>query len=467
MFPLTSGDLHALLNPAGAQILPAGMAITGITIDSRRVRPGNLFIALRGSKTHGAQFSAAALTAGATAIVSDEAAPSAIPADRWLQVTCPVRALQTLGAWNRRQSDALVMAVTGSVGKTTTRQLIAHVLNGLCPGLQSEANFNNHLGVPLTLAQLDESHAWAVVELGASATGEIRALAELTMPDISIVTTVAPAHLSSFGSLDAIQRTKQELVETTAADGTVFLNGDDPRVAVMARATPARVVTFGETDSADIKACNVRSAADRLSFSADGSDFVLRVTGRRMLVSALAALAVAREVGMPDHETAVRLASFKPDAGRGRVIQQCGVTVIDDTYNASPLSVSGAIDAIDGWNPHGRRLLVLGDMLELGDESDAAHTAVGERLALSRVDHCFVYGDFADLVGRAALRGGMSPGRISVLSEFATLQALIDCIINPGDVILLKASRGMALDRLIGSLAARETSGGGPDRRAA
>lgn len=449
MFDLRLGDLRRLLHVPPSGTPSDDCPVRGVSIDSRQVTAGDLFVALPGDRTHGALFAADALRSGAAAVLTDGVAGPELPADRRIVVPDAVHALQAIGRDNRARSDALVIGVTGSVGKTTTRQMICHLLDGIGRGLQSHANHNNHLGVPLTLSRLTADDEFAVVELGASAAGEIAHLAELARPEFAVVTAVAEAHLSGFGSLEGVRRGKQELVEAMRAEHTVFLNADDPRVAGMAAATAARVVTFGRTAGSQVRAEAVHSVNDRLRFRSAGRWFELPVTGERFLPAALATVAIGREIGLPDGDLAARLRSFCPGSGRGRVIRGSRLTVIDDTYNACPASVMGAVSVLESWRPAGRRILVLGDMLELGDRSDAAHAELGQRLAAASVDHCLLFGRYASRVADAALRAGRPQNGISVFSDITTLQTVLDCVTGPGDAVLIKGSRAMRLERLL------------------
>jgi UDP-N-acetylmuramoyl-tripeptide--D-alanyl-D-alanine ligase len=458
MFHATLRDICKATNASACSPESLDTRTRGAVIDSRQVQPDDLFFAMPGSSGHGSHYAAAALQAGAAAVVSDRPPEHDADTSRWLMHEQPLAALQALGRWNRDQSDALVVGITGSVGKTTTRQMISCVLEACGQGIQSQANYNNHLGVPLTLARLHEEHDWAVVEIGASAVGEIAQLAALARPEFAVVTRVAPAHVEGFGSMQDIRRAKQELAEAVPRGGTVFLNADDPAVAGMCHATCANVVFFGETQAADVVATEVSWCANRLTFRSAGQRFEVAAPGRQFLTCAVAAVAIGREVGLRNSEIADQLAQFQIPRGRGSVSRIGGITVVDDSYNASPLSVAAAIKTASQTWPQGRRILVLGDMLELGEMEDAAHRVVGRQLAAEQIDHALLIGRCAQLVAAEALSSGASPGAISVFRDLSVLQAMLDCILCAGDLLVIKGSRGIGLERLIPFLRERSSA---------
>lgn len=446
---------------------PAPLAdepVTGVSIDSRTVKPGDAFFALPGSKSHGVLFADEAIARGAVCVVAESISAEQNPSrsqiirfhstdsveidSRIIRVPSALTALQQFATWNRNQSSALVIGVTGSVGKTTTRQMIASVLNREFTGIQSPRNFNNELGVPLSLLQLRADHDFVALEMGAGRTGDIRKLAEIAQPEFGVVTRVAPAHVETFGSLDLIRQAKQELAEAIGPEGTVFLNADDDAVRRMADSVRGNVVLFGFSSDAHVRATNVVTSANRSVVTVDGSEFQFQGP-RHLVTAALAAIAVGRISGMTDSRIADGLAGFQLDAGRGRIVNREPWTVIDDSYNASPASVVGAIQGLADWPNSRHRILVLGDMLELGQGSAAAHFEIGRQLASSRVDHTLVYGQFAESVVEGARSTGVTLNHISVFHDRATLQVMLDCIMTPGDVVLVKGSRGMQMEHVV------------------
>lgn len=463
MFPCNVTQLIRIVS-GQTTATPADEPVTGISIDSRTVKPGDAFFALPGSKSHGVLFADEAVAHGAVCVIAEctaaEQNQSRSPMVRFhstdsveidsriIRVPSALTALQQLATWNRQQSAALVIGVTGSVGKTTTRQMIASVLNREFHGIQSPRNFNNELGVPLSLLQLKADHDFAALEMGAGRVGDIRKLTEIAQPEFGVITRVAPAHVETFGSLDLIRQAKQELAEAIGPDGTVFLNADDDAVRQMEASVRGNIVLYGFSSDAHVRATNVVTNTNRSVITVDGREFQFQGP-RHLATAALAAIAVGRIAGMADRRIADGLAGFQLDAGRGRMVNREPWTVIDDSYNASPASVVGAIQGLADW-PHSRhRILVLGDMLELGQDSAAAHFEIGRQLASSKVDHTLVYGQFAENVVEGARSTGVTLNHISVFHDLATLQVMLDCIMTPGDVVLVKGSRGMQMEHVV------------------
>ncbi len=457
--------------------------ITGGAIDSRRVQPGEIFFAMQGTARHGMLFLDEAFARGASCVITDSigcglsgseaaAATVGLPAPdnaefarRIIGVTDTPAALQELARWNRRQSRSLVIGVAGSVGKTTARQMIASVLGTHSSGSQSPHNFNNELGVPLSLLQLAPAHTFAVLELAACKSGDIRFLAELARPEFAVVTRIAASHLDSFGDIDTIRRTKQELAESVPRNGKVFLNCDDPAVRCMAASASADVVLFGTDPDASMRATGISARNGVCSFTVDSQRFSI-IGGRQLVTAAMAAVAVGRVAGISDYNIARGLAEFRSDAGRGRVVLNSPWTVIDDSYNACPASVLGAVASLADWPEASRRILILGDMLELGRESDRLHSDVGQSIANSAIDHTVLCGSHADAVIRGARSAGASLNRFSPFRDLDTLRPMLAGLLHPGDVILVKGSRGMRMERILNWL--REKCGeASADRSAA
>jgi UDP-N-acetylmuramoyl-tripeptide--D-alanyl-D-alanine ligase len=465
-FPLSTACLADLVD---GRLTDPGYGleiVTGGCIDSRNVVAHDCFFALPGERTHGVLFAEQAIARGAACVVTDCIRSAVLPSPtdivrpslaaldsaetdgRIIRVADAAVALQSLGRWNRQQSDALVVGVTGSVGKTTTRQMITRVLSSRFSGIQSYGNYNNELGVPLSLLQLNACHDFAVLELAASRIGEIAFLAEMIRPEFAVVTRVAAAHLESFGDLHAVRRTKAELPAAVGAGGTVFLNADDPAVLSMSHATAAQVVLFSTSHAADFRATSIQSRDGVCQFDVDGHPFYLH-GGSHLITGAVAAIAIGRVAGLNPSEIADGLAEFRPDCGRGCIMQTQPWTVIDETYNASPASVQAAIQMLNDFVSARRRILVLGDMLELGPHSAHFHRDLGRVLQDSRVDHAILFGRYADHVASGAMEAGISPNCISVFRDLPTLLTVLDCVLDPGDVVLVKGSRSMQMERIV------------------
>lgn len=441
-------------------------SIGRVRTDSRLVTPGDLFWALPGSSQNGHDFVGDALRRGAACCVIQEDRPPFEGRPRII-VRDSLVALADFARAYRRSRDAMVIGVTGSVGKTTTRSLLHSVLSSRFKGAQSPANFNNHVGVPLSLLDISPSDEFAVVEMGASAVGEIAHLAEIASPEAAIITAVAPAHLGKFGSLDAIEQAKGELVESIPEHGFTVLNGDDPRVRRMASRARCRTILIGEQPHNDLRPDRVDVANDQLTLTIGGVPFRLNVIGRHHITAALASIAVAREIGLSETQIARGLESFQPAAGRCRPLTVGPWTIIDDTYNASPASMSAACELLKNWQGSGNRWLVLGDMLELGPDSANFHRQIGQLAAASNIDGLIALGPHAADTIDAARAAGMQSGQLAICKDLATVLLHLDCWLTPGDVALIKGSRGMRMEQVIEQLKSHPGAAQLPIRRAA
>ncbi len=381
---LTAEELVHL--SGGRLLVTSDRPIRGAAVDSRLIEPDNLFVALPGARTDGHAFIGEALARGASAVLVTR--PLGADADLGpvtvVRVADPVAALGAVAAGWRRRFTPLVIGVTGSIAKTSTKEAIAAALAGRLPTLRNEGNLNNEIGLPLTLLRLRAEHQAAVLEMGMYVGGEIAELAAMARPSIGVVTAVQPVHLSRIGSLEAIEAAKGELLEALPPAGTAVLNADDPIVRRMGERTVARVVTYGLTSDADVTAVSIESAGlDGMRFTAqaEGVRFPVMIPtlGRLSVHNALAALAVGRAAGLTLEEIAAGLASGWTAPHRVQVVRVGGAILIDDTYNASPRSMVAALDLLAGMP--GRRAAVLGEMLELGALSDEGHRVVGEAAA--------------------------------------------------------------------------------------
>ena len=452
---LTADQLIAAT--AGVALRRSGRPILGGAVDSREVRQGNLFVALPGERTDGHRFVVAALAAGAAAALVARP-PDDVDLDTAdatiVQVDDPLRALQAVASDWRNRFDPLVVGVTGSIAKTSTKEAVATVLGSAMPTLKNEGNLNNEIGLPLTVLGLRSEHRAAVLEMGMYVGGEIRDLARIGRPEIGIVTAVQPVHLSRIGTIEAIEQAKGELVEALPADGVAILNADDPRVRRMASRTRAKVVTYGFEPAADVRGEAVRSLGiDGMAFQLVTADVRQPVTmptlGRLAVHNGLAAAAVGLAVGMSAGAIAGALNSGWAAPHRGQLVRAGDLTIVDDSYNASPASVAAALELLAGLP--GRRVAVLGEMLELGDDHDAGHRRTGEAAA-SLADVLVVVGDGAANIAEGALGAGMTRESVMTASDRAGALEILRTALRPNDVVLVKASRGIALDVLVDEL---------------
>jgi UDP-N-acetylmuramoyl-tripeptide--D-alanyl-D-alanine ligase len=454
----------------GSVLVSVERPIRGAAVDSREVQADQIFVALPGERTDGHDHLQDAVARGASALLIsrplDPALQDALGAVTVVRVADGLRALQALAAAWRRRFDPIVIGVTGSIAKTSVKEAVATVLAGAMPTLRSEGNRNNEIGLPLTVLAMRPEHRAAVLEMGMYVGGEIADLARIARPSIGVVTAVQGVHLSRIGSLDAIEDAKAELVEALPGDGTAILNADDPRVRRMAGRTAARVMTYGFDPDADVGAESVAPAGF------DGMRFTLRAgavrttvelpgLGRMAVHNALAAAAVGFAAGLEPAVVVEGLRGRWSAPHRSTVRRAGGVAVVDDSYNASPGSVLAALELL-GDLP-GRRVAVLGEMRELGDDHDAGHREVGAGAA-PIADLLVVVGPAAAGIAEAALEAGAPADRVlPVADRAAALDALQDHL-RPGDVVLVKASRGAELDRLVEDLVGSLDEEGGTDR---
>jgi UDP-N-acetylmuramoyl-tripeptide--D-alanyl-D-alanine ligase len=450
----TADDLARLTG--GRLLARSDRPIRGGAVDSRLVTQGEVFVALPGERTDGHAYLADAVARGAAALIVTRpvADPAALSDVTVVRVADAVGALGALAAGWRRRFDPLVVGVTGSIAKTSTKEAVAAVLSTHFRTLRNEGNQNNEVGLPLTVLRLGPDDEAAVLEMGMYGGGEIAELARIARPKIGVVTAVQPVHLARIGSLAAIEAAKGELLEALPSDGAAILNADDPIVRRMDARSAARSVRYGFADDADVGAEAVESAG------VDGMRFVLRAEGTRRAMTiptlgrlsvhnALAAAAVGRAAGLSFDDIAAGLAAGWSAPHRVQLVRLGGVTLVDDSYNASPRSVVAALDVLAGLP--GRRAAVLGEMLELGDASDEGHRVVGEAAART-VDWLVVVGGGAGGIAAGALAAGMEPARvIRVPDAEAALEALPPRL-RDGDVVLVKASRGIGLDRVVDGL---------------
>ncbi len=419
-----------------------------VVTDSRTVRAGDLFWALRGETHDGHDFANDALRRGAAACVvrSDRAREIRGP---FIVVNDTLHALWKFARWQRDRQEALVIGVTGSVGKTTTREMIHAVLSTRHRGIQSPKNYNNHVGLPLSVLDIDATHEFAVLEMGASAVGEIRDLAGIAAPEVGVVTKIGVAHLTGFGSEKQILQAKGELVEAIPPTGFVVLSGDDPKTRSLSQRANCPVILVGEGTGNNLRATAVSTEPGCVRFRVEGRNYEVPATGKHHLTAALAAMAIAREIGLTSQEVAEGLRNFAPVAGRSRFERIGPWGVIDDTYNANPSSMQAACETLKFWKGSGQRILVVGDMLELEPRTAELHRELGRQAAGSHLDYLLAFGEQSDQVVRGARESGMDPHRLAQCENLDALLATLDCWIEPGDVLLVKGSRGMRMERVL------------------
>ena len=428
-----------------------GQVALGYAIDSRTIRPGELFFAVRGERLDGHDFVRQALERGAiAAVVAREKLPALGIKDRILVVDDTLAALQALARFVRQLWAKPLIAVTGSAGKTTTKEAIAHLLATRFRVHKSEGNFNNHFGLPLMLLKLEREHDCAVVELGMSHAGEIRALAAIAQPDTGVVTNVAAVHLEFFPTIADIARAKFELIESLPAGSTAVLNADDPYVSQFGRDFHGRVVTYGFSPTALVRAEDFRSrgeagSAFELVVGERREPVKLALVGRHNVSNALAAVSLALEHGIALEDAALALASLRAGDRRGQVLRVGNIQVINDCYNSNPKALAAMVDVVAAM-PARRRIVIAGEMLELGRQACELHRKAGEEIAQKGVDLLLgVQGLAAEMVG-SARRAGVAAEFVATAEEAGQWLA---GHAREGDVVLLKASRGVKLEKAL------------------
>jgi UDP-N-acetylmuramoyl-tripeptide--D-alanyl-D-alanine ligase len=422
----------------------------GYSIDSRELNPGDLFIAIAGERFDGHNYLQAALEKGAVGAIVQ--AGKHVPGDplRLLQVEDTLKALQLLGAAARRLWGKPLLAVTGSAGKTTTKEILAHILSTRFRVMKSSGNLNNHIGLPLQLLKLEAEHDLGVVEMGMNHAGEIRALGELAHHDLAVVTTVAPVHLEFFGSLAEIARAKYEIIETLHPGGVAVLNADDDYVCQFGRDFKGKVVRFGIKRSADVSAQKIKlNGAEGSTFElvvgSVGEPVTFPLVGEHNIYNALAAAAAAMERGISPSQAAAALSSVAPPDKRGQVLNLHGATIINDSYNSNPRALQAMIDTLASMKAE-RRILVVGEMLELGPTAEALHRECGKHAAEKKIDMVIGVRGMARAVAEAACGSGTQAQFVETPEQAGEWLARN---LRPGDAVLLKASRGVKLERAL------------------
>lgn len=449
-------DLQKIASAVNGKLHPhhAHGEACGISTDSRTVAAGALFVALRGPNFNGHDFIGEVASRGASAILCDHLQPNqALP-----QIVVPdtQRALGDLAAFWRHRFQLPVAAITGSSGKTTTKEMLAAILACTAPGLKTSGNFNNLIGLPLTLFQLSSADQWAVLEMGMSERGEIARLTEIAAPTVGVITNVAPAHLLTMKSLGGIARAKGELFAGLHPGALAVINLDDERVAAIPVANGVQRRTYGISAAAEIRAEEIRPAGAAVRFvlraAGESRAIKLPVAGRHNVSNALAAAAAALGMGRSLDDIVQGLETFQPAKGRMEThLLGDGIVLIEDTYNANPLSVKAALTALDEMGGSGDRIAVLGDMLELGESSAELHRSVGE-FAATHCDRLLLFGQESREIAAGARQAGMSADRITPCeSHNEAAQSLLQAA-RPGDRILIKGSRGMKMELITAEL---------------
>ena len=457
-------DLNALVTAVKGERVIGELAQTfrGVSIDSRAMQPGELFVCIKGDRFDGHAFlSQVIANQAAGVVVSDKEALKSAPLKEKgafaVAVPDTLHALQELAAYHRSQSPVRVVGVTGTNGKSTTKEMIAGIISTRFNTLKTLGNLNNHIGLPLSLLKLDESHEVAVLEMGMSGAGEIARLAEIARPQIGVITNISRAHMIDLKSLQNIQAAKGELFQALDASATAVVNADDPLVRELAQNIRARVLTFGIDQPADIRAEDIQHRGET------GFDFKvhtpggtvpihLPLLGRFNIYNALAAVAVGQVLGIATERMNEGIQNLRMLRQRNEVVRHHDIIFLNDTYNANPQSVREAMRTLEQFDAPGKKFLVMGDMLELGDETEPAHRQIGAEAAALAFDGFVCVGERARLAGESALASGMNAARVALFNEHQEAVDYLAERVGPGDCLLFKGSRGMRMEQVLEGL---------------
>lgn len=436
-----------------------GLSFPEISVDTRTLQSGQCYLALQGKRFDGHDFIPQALQRGAAALIIRRGhLPGELPAGVWmLQVDDTLAALHNLARCLRRKWSGPLLAVTGSMGKTTTREFTTALLSERFQVLQSPGNLNNEFGVPLTLMRLHQAHQFAVLELGMNHPGEIGTLSRICEPDAAVVTNVAPVHMEFFADLDAIAAAKGEILEGLKSSGTFFYNADDERVTALAARHPGRKVSFAVDSAADyrVSRCKIE-ALDRMSFQLETPFGLLkgrsRFAGRHFLRNLVAAVAAAATFEVSPVEIEQGLSKLRPPRQRGNLISLGTVTVWDDSYNANPQADQQILQTLAEVPGCGRKLVALGEMLELGPSSPIFHRQVGSTAASCGADLLVTVGEQGLFIGEGALAEGFPKGNLHHFRTSEEAGEFLSRELRAGDLLLIKGSRGAQMDRIVDRL---------------
>lgn len=449
-------SINDVAKATGGEIFGGGSfdvkCITGVTMDSRKVTRGNLFVAIKGERVDGHDFISEVFSKGASAVICDHV-PEGVHGP-CIVVENTVLALQKLAEWYRLSLDVTVVGITGSVGKTSTKEIVASVLAEKYNVLKTLGNYNNEIGLPLTVLSLEEKHEIAVLEMGISDFGEMRVLSRVAHPDICVFTNIGQCHLEYLGSRDGILKAKSEIFEYMNPDGRIYLNGDDDKLQTVKNVNGIVPTFFGFGANNDvfptcIESLGLGGTRMHVNIGTSGFDAEIHMLGNHMVTNALAASAIGRDLGMSFEEIARGLSNAQTISGRSNLIPRNKGFVIDDCYNASPTSMKAAIDTLK--LAKGRKVAILGDMFELGEDSDKMHAEIGKYAVNSGIDKLICVGENCKKMYAAAMNEKAKIG----LVYYSTLEELLKCLsveVKENDNILVKASNGMHFAKLIEAL---------------
>ncbi len=414
--------------------------INRICLDSRHLSPGDVFWALRGKNYDGHQFVQSAIENGAAACVVGKSTLDRQLDEKLLHVSDTMAALHQFAGWYRRRFSSVSIGITGSYGKSTTKEMLNAVLSVKQNGVRNQFNYNNEIGVPLTVLNLLSKHQYMIVEMGAAKPGDIFPLTAMAAPSIGIITGIGPAHLTGFKSIEEIVRTKGDLIASLPRDGLAVIAGDNQWTKEISKRSKCRLITFGFQRGNSFHAKHIESQNMEVRFQSDGCEYRIPTRGRHHVATALSVIAVAKELGYSRSDIQLGFDAFRPIAGRGQIVRQKPWTVIDDTYNANPGSCRAACEMLADWKTSGHRVLVMGDMLELGDDTHWHHEQLGQFAAMLRIDVIYTLGQQGESIARGTRSIANSTTDVVCFVDPEALIEKLNDNLRPDDVVLVKGS---------------------------
>lgn len=426
--------------------------VDSITTDSRKAEKGSLFVAIPGERVDGHDFISSVFEKGAIAVISERKLEN--PAGPYIQVASSLEAVKGIAEYYRQQLDIKVVGITGSVGKTSTKEVIASVLSQKYNVLKTLGNFNNELGLPLTVFRLREEHQVAVLEMGINHFGEMHRLAKVARPDICVITNIGQCHLEYLKDRDGILRAKSEIFDFLKEDGRIILNGDDDKLAQVEEVKGIRPIFFGIESGRSIYAdkienCGLKGVHCTIHVDDESEEVLIPIPGYHMVLNALAAAAVGKQLGLTVKEIKAGIEKLESVNGRFHIIDNGSLQIIDDCYNANPVSMKASLDVLQ--DAEGRKVAILGDMGELGEDESRMHAEVGRHASGNNIDLLICTGAISSHMAEAAIKDG---GCGEVL-QVPTLEALLTCLpslIEKGDTVLVKASHFMHFEKVVEKL---------------
>ena len=459
---MITGKAKDCLDVVGGKLLQgsAAKAFRGVSINSRTIEKEELFVCIQGESFDGHNFLGEAVNKGAAGIILSDPVHlsgnmiSGGNSPFVIQSQNTLRALQDLAGYQRTRFPFQVVAVTGTNGKSTTKEMIASIIETKYKTLKTQGNLNNHIGLPLTLLARKPEHEVGVLEMGMSAAGEIKRLAEIAKPDIGVITNISAGHLDQLKTVKDVQAAKGELFDSINKEGTAIVNADDPLVLELAKSLRVKKITYGIEQSSDVQASNIQNEGS------SGFTFTAKVFNQKISVklsqigycniyNALAALATGHSLGISGKDMSRGLENYQQIPQRNEQIHYEGVTLINDAYNANPQSMREALKTLSEFNTQGKRFLIIGDMLELGPLSESAHHELGQEIILSNVDHLVTVGPLASLVAESAKKNPRHPLQIGKFNTHAEAVSYLLRNVEKGDCLLIKGSRGAKMENII------------------